>query len=203
MLVLSRNLLFAIAMLWGACCLSAQTAPYKVTPGEDSRFELTVEKTGLMSGKKHLFQFPDFQGQLEFDAETPARSSILLHITTASVECKDDWVSAKDLKKIEAEARDKMLDAANHKEMVFRSTSMTKQSDGSYEVEGTLQIRNIEKPVSVAVTVMTAPGGALRFTGESVLDMTEWGLKPPSAALGTVGTNKLMRVYFELSARQR
>ncbi|MCW5963660.1 MAG: YceI family protein [Bryobacterales bacterium] len=186
----------------------AQRVAYAVASAPDARVELIVEKTGLMSGKKHLFLFPEFTADLQFDAQKPENSTIGLRLDAARIECKDDWVSEKDLKKIEAEARDKMLQVAKHKEIVFRSTAIRAQGGGKYLVEGMLTIRGMEKPARVEVTMQPGAtgqaeaGGALAFSGEASVDMTDWGLKPPSAVLGAVGTNKVMQLRFQLTARR-
>jgi polyisoprenoid-binding protein YceI len=196
-------------LMAGIACLllargnaSAEVVPYTVEPHADGRFELIVEKTRLMSGKQHLFLFPEYSGQLRFDAEAPENSSIELRIKTASVVCKDDWVSEKDLVKIEDEARDKMMQADKHPELVFRSKSIRALADGEYEASGDLSIRGAAKPVTVRVTMQPSGDSSLRFEGESTINMRDWGLKPPSAALGTVGTDEMMQVRFRLLARR-
>lgn len=199
-MAMRAELLALAVMLTLSAWLPAQTARYTASPAENHRLELTVEKTGLMSGKKHLFVFPEYTAELDYDAANPAASRIALRIATASMQCKDDWVSAKDLKKIEAEARDKLLEAAKHPQLLFRSTSIQPQAAGRYLVQGTLAIRGVAKPVTVSVNMQPSPGG-LRFDGEATVDMTAWGLKPPSAALGAVGTNKQMQFRFRFDAR--
>jgi polyisoprenoid-binding protein YceI len=182
----------------------AEAVPYRISPHAEGRFELIVEKTRLMAGKQHLFLFPEYTGTLKFDEASPQASSIELRIKTSSVQCKDDWVSDKDLAKIEAEARGKMMQADRHQELVFRSRSIRQQDDGTFEVAGDLTIRGAAKPAVVRVEMHRAGDGELRFSGESSINMTDWGLKPPSAALGTVGTNELMQLRFEvLASRER
>ncbi len=190
-----------LAMLGVALQAPAQRLAYVATPAPDARMELTVAKTGLMSGKKHLFVFPVFAADLQYDAEHPEASSIVLRLDATRIECKDDWVSEKDLKKIEAETRNKLLQVEKHKEIVFRSTGIRAQSEGKYLVEGLLRIRGVEKPSQVEVTFSPADG-ALAFSGEAQVDMTAWGLKPPSAVLGAVGTNKVMQFRFRFTARR-
>lgn len=193
--------LLLLGILTAACLVQAQPVAYVVKPQPAHRMELIVEKTGLMSGKKHLFVFPEYQAQLQYDATQPKTSTIVMSLNAARMQCKDDWVSEKDLKKIEAEAKDKILDVAKYPEIHFRSTAIREQSSGRYLVEGMLRIRGMEKPALVAVNLRETPEG-LAIEGESHVDMTAWGLKPPSAALGTVGTNKVMTFRFAFSAHR-
>jgi hypothetical protein len=52
----------------------------------------------------------------------------------------------------------------------------------------------ISKPVSVQVIL----GADLSIQGSAKLKMTDWGMKPPSAALGAIGTRDEMSVAFVL-----
>ncbi|MCU0227428.1 MAG: YceI family protein [Bryobacterales bacterium] len=200
-LLLPMSLLLLVTLLLLPGCLSAQTQRYTASAAGGGSLDLTVHKTGLMSGKKHLFVFPEYAAELDYDVANPAASRIVLRISAARIQCKDDWVNDKDLKKIEAEARDKLLEAGKHPELLFRSTRIQPQPAGRYLVEGTLAIRGVARPVTVTVNMQPGPA-MLSFDGEATVDMTAWGLKPPSAGLGTVGTNKLMQFRFRFDARR-
>src|SRR5262245_53119398 len=79
----------------------AATQVYELRPGPRMLMELTVDKTGLLSGKRHLFRFTRYLGMLAFDHEVPERSSVTLSIESGSVTCQDAWLSAKDLRKVQ------------------------------------------------------------------------------------------------------
>jgi polyisoprenoid-binding protein YceI len=102
-------------------------------------------------------------------------------------------------------ARKDMLNAERYPSMTFDSSSISEHlrvdgPAGEFEVKGTLTIRNVGKPVMIRVRIEPRPDGTLRFTGESKIKLTDYGLKPPSAALGTVGTKDEMDVKFILIA---
>ena len=46
---------------------------FEVAPVTQSHMEVTVEKTGLLRGKKHLFTFADYKGALALDREGPEK----------------------------------------------------------------------------------------------------------------------------------
>jgi len=52
---------------------SAATEVYNIRPVSGALMELTVEKAGLLSGKKHLFSFTEYRGMLIFDRDAPDR----------------------------------------------------------------------------------------------------------------------------------
>ena len=112
---------------------------------------LTVEKTGLMRGRKHLFLFPKFQGSLDFDAAHPENSQVRLQIESASADCKDDWVSMKDLRKIQETALEDMLAAKKYPLITFVSKSVRSAGGNRYNVAGTLTIRDVSKDELVLV----------------------------------------------------
>jgi polyisoprenoid-binding protein YceI len=197
---MQRRIVLALCVLLIGFGLRAQGAAYRITPDASSKFELLVKKTGLMSGKVHVFAFPQVSGELQFNEAAPEQSKITLRIDAAGIQCKDDWVSEKDRAKVLEEATGNMLQVIRHKELVFVSKSIRRQSDGGFAVDGDLSIRGVPKPATVQVRLQPGGQGKLRFTGESVIDMTAWGLKPPRAALGAIGTDKLMTVRFAMDA---
>lgn len=182
---------------------AAGAQEFEIQPGPDSRFALEVFKTGLFSGKKHLFLFERFRGRLDYDAAAPERSKITFTIDSGSIVCKDTWVSEKDLVKVTGEATGSgMLDVARHPTMQFVSEKILRRPGGGYDVTGTLAIRGNGQPVTVVVS-MKPNGARLEFTGKAEVRMKDYGLKPPSAALGAIGTKNEMQVDFAFAARAK
>jgi polyisoprenoid-binding protein YceI len=63
---------------------------------------------------------------------------------------------------------------------------------------GTLKIAGTEKTVNMDVTASKQPDGSLRAEGELPLLMTDFGVKPPTAMLGTLRTDNKVTVKFTL-----
>ncbi len=187
-------------LLWAAFPLAAQPVVYTLQPAAGSRFALEIEKTGLMSGKKHLFVFDRYQGRVEYDDQAPEKSRVELTIEAASGICQDTWVSPKDLKKVQETAFE-LMGLPQHKTLRFVSKQVTRKGPGEFEVVGDLTVRGLARPVTVAVKMEPA-GGGLLFSGSAVVRIKDYGLKPPSAVLGSVGTRNEMRVEFRLAATQ-
>lgn len=197
-------LLVAPARLWAADAAGPMT--YSIQSGSSggratgTEMKLLVYKTGLYRGKVHTFLFPEFSGELTYDAEHPEASRIALTIRTGSFELTDDWLSEGDREDVIAEARDKVLEVARYPEMRFASSSIQSQSGDRYQVQGELKIRDRAEPVTVEVMLAPGANGVLQFTGTSVVKLTDYGIKPPSKFFGIVGTKDEMDFAFRLTA---
>src|SRR5947209_20628098 len=97
----------------------AERTSFEIHPAQGSRMELSVQKTGLLRGKSHLFAFDRYRGELQFDADHPESSVVSLVIEPQSASCRDTWVSAGDLRKIQAYALKDMLAADRFPSIVF------------------------------------------------------------------------------------
>ena len=105
-----------------------------------------------MSGKKHVFLFERYSGILQLDQANPEKSSIQLDIEARSAVVKDDWVSAKDARKIADYAQMEMMNSAKFPLLKFVSTTIAARGNGVYDALGNLTIRDITTPVLVMVT---------------------------------------------------
>ncbi len=168
---------------------------------EGRPLKLEVEKAGLLSGKKHLFEFPDYAGVVNFDPANPASASVAIEIAAGNFKVIDDWIGEKDRKKVAEFTRSAgMLDVSRHPKLLFRSTGIERTGDGGYRVSGDLVIRGVAKPVTLEVKLKREAAG-LAVDGRSTFPMTQFGLKPPSAALGAIRTKDQMTLRFEVLAK--
>lgn len=158
--------------------------------------ELFIEETGLLKGKKHRFVFQRFESAVELDRQSPTAARVNLSIDARSIVCRDTWASAKDLEKIQRLAYEEMLAANKFPSITFRSGNIRHVSADRYDVHGDLTIRDVTKPTVVAVEIRADN----TFAGSATVRMTDFGLKPPSAALGLIGTKDDMKFSFVLRA---
>jgi polyisoprenoid-binding protein YceI len=180
--------------------LLAEPVAIDLRSSASSRMELSVEKTGLLAGKKHLFTFGSYAGRLQFDREAPTSSTVEFDIESSSILCQDSWLSAKDLRKVQQYAVTEMLAAASHPLIQFRSTGVRKLDPDRYAVDGILTLRNLSRQALVTVAVDQGSGAQLSFEGTVKIRLTDFGLKPPTAAFGTIGTKDEIVLRFVLPA---
>jgi polyisoprenoid-binding protein YceI len=170
---------------------------FDLRPNDASKIELRVYKTGFMKGKVHEFQLTRYNGSVHFDPQTPANSKVHIAIESASIELKDTWLSKKDFQHVQEYTRKDMLASDKFPTISFDSTSVHSNANGSYDVEGTLSIRGIAKAATLSVRVDN--GSPQKFTGTSQVRLTSYGIKPPTAGLGTVGTKDEMDLTFTIA----
>jgi polyisoprenoid-binding protein YceI len=188
--------LLAILACAGALC----AASYTIQPEPGARFALEVHKTGLMSGKVHVFEYERYSGTVEFDPAKPEAARIDLRINAASIVCKDTWIDDKDKKKVVNVALD-MMQHANFPELRFTSTNVTRRADGGFDVAGNLTLKGISKPVTVNVT-MKQEGAQWEFSGKAVILRKDYKINPPSPVpFGVIGNKEEMPVSFRLMAK--
>ena len=172
---------------------------YEIRPSPEGRFTLEVYKTGLWKGRRHLFLFRDYHGIIHFDPASPEKSTVQLTIDGASAVCQDTWVSPSDLKTVQSKAFE-LMNVAGHPQLVFSSQRIVPRDGGWYMVQGSLEIGGNSQPVTVNVKLAGQQPDALLFSGNAEVRLKDYGLKPPSAALGLIGTRSEMRVEFALRA---
>jgi polyisoprenoid-binding protein YceI len=170
----------------------AHAQSFEFHPSDGDRFELRVYKTGLLSGKHHVMLFEKFRGVAD-DAK------VEFTVDANSIVIKDDWSPATGkLKEIRDVAVNEMMDAKNHPELGFVSTSITKTEKG-YAVQGNLTIRGKAKPVTIQVD---RKDGNI-FEGKAQIKHSDYGLKQQTAALGAIGTKDEMDVIFRLKGKTK
>ncbi|MGS2765249.1 YceI family protein [Sinomicrobium sp. M5D2P9] len=96
----------------------------------------------------------------------------------------------------------KALKSKDHKEISFRSdkaTAIKETGTGQYQVEipGNLTIAGVSKKVSLTLTVVLQD--KIHLSGSTDIVMTDYGVEPPTALLGTVKTGEKVTVKFEMT----
>lgn len=90
-----------------------------------------------------------------------------------------------------------MIEVKQHPEIRFVSDHVNVNGPNRFNVSGALTMRGVSRPAVIAVTTQDQ-GRALKLEGSSTVNMKDWGMKPPTAALGAVGTKPEMQVRFQL-----
>lgn len=135
------------------------------------------------------------RGWLRFDPKDWAASKVVADIDLASADLGDKaWNSAVTGRNF--------LDAAKYPSAHFESTAVTQTGEHTGTLEGTLTLRGVTLPVTVAFTVNRV-GATLfgfetiaGFSGHATLDRTQFGMTAFPKAVGTEVT-----LRFEIEAK--
>jgi polyisoprenoid-binding protein YceI len=174
---------------------------YNIEPEADSRFAFQVAKTGVMRGKKHLFEFTRYSGKCLFCPGMPKESSIELAIVAESIVLKDAWIGRTDAKRVHKMATRNMLAVEEFPSLSFASSRICERAGSQFDVDGTLTLRAIAKPVHLTLHVEEHVGEGVRVSGHAGIKLTDYGLKPPSFLFGVIGTRDEIDVEFDLTGR--
>jgi len=92
----------------------------------------------------------------------------------------------------------KALKVAEHPDVVFRLLRLEPRAEapGALRAVGLLQIAGVEREVAVQLTTERTDA-ALKVQGTLDLQMTDYGIKPPTAMLGMLKTDPKVTVTFE------
>lgn len=178
--------------------MSENETRYTITPSVDSTLAIELYKTGWMRKKKHILYFENFDGELRYCAEQPEASEMKLAADAKSVVCRDVWLNGKKQRTVADFAKGEALSAATHPKIQFRSIRIVPKELRGFIVEGELKIRGISRMVKANVVMNPKKRGTLQIDGEVSICLSDFGIAPPSAMFGLIGTKDegLVRVLL-------
>ncbi len=202
------KLLILIACLtlvaWPVKAQKART--YKIVASESS-FWVFVPKTGLLSGLAHDHEIgvKSFTGKIVVPEAGASGGSLELDIDAQSLAVLDKKPSEDDKKKIYNSMHNEVLESAKHPKINFKSVSVSdlKQTGGenySFTLNGDLTLHGVTKRIAFPVS-LTINAQQLRAEGKYTLRQTDFGIKPYSAAGGTIKVKNEITVNFNIVAR--
>lgn len=118
--------------------------------------------------------FKQFDGEVTTSGSDFADAEVYFKINTGSIETEDEQ------RNTHLRSAD-FFDSEKYPEMIFKSASMKDLGDETYELEGTLKIKDIEKPVKLEVEfggIVKDPWGNEKagLTVEGKINRKDWDL---------------------------
>jgi polyisoprenoid-binding protein YceI len=100
------------------------------------------------------------------------------------------------------------LDTDRHPDIKYSLINIEKAGDNGdgwsvYNSEGKLSISGSEKPVTFNVEGRENGTGAIEFRGSTTLKMSDFGIDPPTAMLGTVRSGDEITIEFHVIANPK
>jgi polyisoprenoid-binding protein YceI len=196
----------AALLLAASAGAQSKSRTYTIAPGESS-FWVFVEKAGLLSGLAHDHEIgvKSFTGRVVVPDAGASGGSLELDVNAQSLTVLDKKPSEEDKKKIYNSMHNEVLESAKYQKITFKSASVSDVrpagSDGySFTLNGDLTLHGVTKRIAVPVTATITPQ-QLRATGKYTLRQTDFGIKPYSAAGGTVKVKNEVVVHFDIVAK--
>ena len=192
---MKTNLLYTLLFLGFAPLLLADT--YEIDPVH-SRVGFKIRHLVISNV---LGSFGDFEGTIEYNPKAVEKSSTKAEIKVASITTangkRDDHLRGDDF-----------FSAQKFPAMKFVSKKVTSKNADSFDVVGDLTIRDITKPVTLAVTY----GGSVNFAGDekagflatTTINRKDFGLiwnKVLEA--GGVAVGETVQIEIELEATKK
>ena len=125
-----------------------------------------------------------------------AAKRALLTVPVAQLDCHNGTMN---------EHMRKALKANDHKTIQYRIATweLTPVGDDSAAVKtsGALVMAGADKPISVDLTAKRGAAGSWSLKGSTTIQMTEWGIKPPSLMFGTMKVRDPVTIRFDLELK--
>jgi polyisoprenoid-binding protein YceI len=184
----------------------ARTRTYTIVPSESS-FSVLVGKSGLFSALAHNHEIgvKSFNGRVVVPAAGAGAGSLEMEVDAPSLEVLDKEPSEEDKKKIFNSMHNEVLESAKYQKITFKSVSVgdvkqTGSDQYSFVVNGDLSLHGVTKRIAVPVAATVTPQ-QLRAAGQYTLKQSDFGIKPYSAAGGTIKVKDEVVVNFNIVAK--
>jgi len=187
------------ALSWAPAVL-AQDRPVSYTlVSEASVLQVHTYKGGLFGkfGHEHDVRAHAFSGTVIYDARDPSASHVDVSVRTDSllVVAASD---SSDIPEITRAMRDQVLRADRFPHITFTSTEVTAH-DSTVHIRGDLTMVGRTRPVAMDLTLQETPD-ALRARGSFTVKQTDFGIRPYSAALGTIKVKNEITFVLDIRA---
>ena len=174
---------------------------YSIDAGQ-SDFMVHAFVGGLLSGfgHNHNIAIKDISGETQFTDGTVTPASLRMRIRADSLKVTDK-VSDSDRQTIENDMREQVLETSKYPEITFNSTTIEviKNSDTQFQgnIWGDLTLHGVTHNVFIK-SQLTFDQKTVRARGEFSLKMTDYSIKPPSVAGGTIKVKDTLKFNFNL-----
>jgi len=174
---------------------------------ELSTFTVQAFSEGLLSAFGHdpLIAIKDFSGEVRFTPGTFEHASMEIRINADSLSLATE-VKEKDRQDLERTMRDEVLETAKYPEVVFQSNNIAvsklTQGRSRARVIGERTLHGVTRKNSWVSAEATVGENSLRAQGNFSLKQTDFGIKPYSAAGGTIKLKNELKFSFDIGAQQ-
>jgi polyisoprenoid-binding protein YceI len=179
---------------------------YQLDPAR-SRFTIRAFATGLLSAFGHspTIAAREYEGEAGFAAGTLAGAYLHVNARPDSFEVIGD-VNDKDKREIEDRMKGEVLETSRFARISFDSSSVEStalgESQYNLRINGSLALHGVTRNLTIYCQV-SLNGETLHCAGEFSLRQTDFGIKPPTAAGGTLKVKDEVKCSFDITAQKQ
>jgi polyisoprenoid-binding protein YceI len=172
-----------------------------------SAFTAHASAAGLLSAFAHspTIELPDFEGEVLLNPDAMEQSSLRMVIHAVSLNDTDD-ISAKDHDEINRRMHDEVLEVDSFPDIVYECSRVTasKTGEGQYwlGLTGDLTMHGVRRAQSVSTRV-SINGDTLRASGDFSIRLSDYEIRPVTAAGGTIKLKDEVKLSFVIAARKQ
>lgn len=167
------------------------------TQAQETYQLLKSESSILIKGTSSVHDWEstaeEFDGAASFVFEEGALTS--LEALSFSVVTE----SIKSGKRIMDNKTKDALEAKKHPAISYSFLSVEDLTEDSVTVSGTLNLAGVAKEISLTGEYQLGENNTITISGKETIDMEEYGIKPPTAMMGTLKTGKEVDVEFNIT----
>lgn len=172
-----------------------------VVDAKASAVSFHVGTAGVLSaaGHEHDVEASGYEGTVSMDPKAPESAKLTLKFPSKGLKVVAAKEPEGDAPKVQAAMEGaECLDVAKYPTVEFKSTKVAGAA-GKMTLTGELTLHGVTKPVSFPVEVK-ADDKQVTATGKATIKQTDFGMKPPSAAGGTVKAKDEIEMTFKIVA---
>lgn len=179
---------------------------YAIDPGV-SRLTIRAFATGFLSvfGHNPVIRVRSLTGTAEVADDTLDGAALQVAVTTDSLRVENN-INDKDRKEMQRAMDEEVLEAKRFPEIAYECSRVTGDRTGENQVtfvlQGDLTLHGVTRnePISGRAFVT---GEMLRASGEFVLHLSDYQIKPVSAVGGGLKLKDEVKINFEVMARKQ
>ena len=180
-----KTLYALLSLILLTSAVQAQTT-YTATPGKSQ-----VQVKGTSTVHEWESEVEDFTASLQATTENGS-------LTIQAIGFEAEVKSIKSGKRIMDNKTKGALKEKDHPQITFNLTNQKEVSESEVTVAGDLTIAGVTKPVELTATYVIT-NGTITVTGEYTLLMSDYGIDPPTAMMGTLKTGDEVTISFQLN----
>lgn len=155
------------------------------------------ESSVTIKGTSSVHDWESTAEQFEGSAAFTTEDGVLIGIETLNFSVATE--SIKSGKRIMDNKTKNALKAKKHPAIMFNFQSLEQVIGDSLTVNGSLTIAGVTKEIILTSAYQVGENGIISVSGIENINMEDYGIKPPSAMMGTLKTGKEVEIEFTIT----